>query len=337
MSAVERPVDQDRKSRQDPNLEGELLNGPAVEELLTRLKQDMRHGKPGQDAIAAALQAIQRLALEADVEGLAEETAEARPAKGRTCPACGNPNREGNRFCSRCGVALPEAAIEEERRAGVASARSRDEAQPSGQHHYHHHYHHHYFSPGEGGPAAANSEPRPPSAAAAARDAVRLRAPLTGPSLSRAEAAVRQLTQDWALACNTKQLDDLVDLYAADALVFRPNVPPVRGTAAIREFFFGLLDAGMGEVEMEPIRAEVLGDVAYEAGRCKSLVPVALSKRREERGKYVLVLNRATPAGEWKIATDSWSGDLNLGAPVEPSKANVPGPGGAMPKPPRKP
>jgi ketosteroid isomerase-like protein len=334
MSAVGEAVDQDSKSGQDANLEGDLLHDPAVEELLARLKQDMRHGKPGQDSIAGALQAIQRLALESDVEGLAEETAETRPARGPKCPACGNPNREGNRFCSRCGVALPEAASED---TGVRMARSRDEEQPSGQHHYHHHYHHHYFSPGEGGSAAGNSEPRPPSAAAAARDALRLRAPLTGPSLSRAEAAVRQLTQDWALACNTKQLDDLVNLYTADALVFRPNVPPVRGTSAIREFFFGLLDAGMGEVEMEPIRAEVLGDVAYEAGRCKSLVPVALSKRREERGKYVLVLNRATPAGEWKIVTDSWSGDLNLGAPVEPSKPNVPGAGGGIPKPARKP
>jgi len=37
------------------------------------------------------------------------------------------------------------------------------------------------------------------------------------------------------------QLDDLVELYLPDALVQRPNVPSVRGTAAIREFFFGLL------------------------------------------------------------------------------------------------
>src|SRR5205085_8195977 len=112
----------------------------------------------------------------------------------------------------------------------------------------------------------------------------RTRIPLAGTALSRAETAVRKLSQDWAFACNTKHLDDLVELYMPDAIVLRPNVPAVRGTAAIREFFFSVLDSGLGEVELEPLRVEVFGEIAYEAGRCKSLVPVAMSKRREERG-----------------------------------------------------
>ena len=119
------------------------------------------------------------------------------------------------------------------------------------------------------------------------------------------------MTQDWALACNVKQLDDLVELYLPDATVLRPNVPAVRGAAAIREFFFGLLDAGMSEVEMDPLRVELFGDFGYEAGRCKSLVPSAAGKRREERGKYLVLLNRQAN-GEWKILADSWSSDLSL-------------------------
>ena len=47
--------------------------------------------------------------------------------------------------------------------------------------------------------------------------------------------------------------------YAVDAIVLRPNVPPVRGTAAIHEFFVGVLDAGLGEVDMEPLRVEIFG------------------------------------------------------------------------------
>ena len=119
--------------------------------------------------------------------------------------------------------------------------------------------------------AFAGPEQRPTSGPIA-RD-VRPRTPLAGASVSRSEAAVRKLTQDWALACNNKQLDDLVDLYGADAVVLRPNVPPVRGTAAIREFFFSVLDAGLGEVEMDTLRVEIFGDLAYEAGRCQMLVP----------------------------------------------------------------
>ena len=163
-----------------------------------------------------------------------------------------------------------------------------------------------------------------------ARDA-RARNP-AGASLSRAESAVRKLTQDWALACNTKQLEDLVDLYGADAVVLRPNVPLVRGMAAIREFFFGLLDAGLGEVEMEPLRVEIFGDIAYEAGRCKMLVP-SMGKRREDRGKYLLTLARQ--AGEWKILADCWSSDLSLGSNVDssPAKSALPSPGSPGAKP----
>ncbi len=104
-----------------------------------------------------------------------------------------------------------------------------------------------------------------------------------------------------------------------------PNVPAVRGAAAIREFFFGLLDAGMSEVEMDSQRAELFGDYGYDTGRCKSLVPSAVGKRREERGKYLVLLNRQAN-GDWKIVADSWSSDLSLGgvteSPVKPGSSS---------------
>ncbi len=129
--------------------------------------------------------------------------------------------------------------------------------------------------------------------------------------LSRAEAAIRRIAQEWVMACNTKHLDDMVELYTADALVLRSNCPPIRGAAAVREFFFGALDAGLGEVEVDPLRVEVAGDLAYEAGRCKALIPSATGKRREERGKYLWVCARQSN-GEWKLAADCWSSDLTL-------------------------
>jgi uncharacterized protein (TIGR02246 family) len=159
------------------------------------------------------------------------------------------------------------------------------------------------------------------SAATPAKEVAKVRSALGGPALSRAEAALRQMTQDWALACNNKQLDDLLEFYAPDALVLRPNLPPIRGTTAIREFFFAALDSGLGDVEVEPLRVELLGDLAYEAGRCKMLVPIAVGKRREERGKYVVVFAKQKN-GEWKAVVDSWSTDLTLGAAdTVPTKA----------------
>ena len=129
--------------------------------------------------------------------------------------------------------------------------------------------------------------------------------------MSRAEAGVRRVTQEWVLACNTKHLDDVLELYGADSIVLRSNYPPMRGAAAVREFFYGALDTGLGEVEMEPLRVDIIGDLAYEAGRFKALVPSTVGKRREERGKYLWVCQRQL-GGEWKVVADCWSSDLTL-------------------------
>ena len=111
----------------------------------------------------------------------------------------------------------------------------------------------------------------------------------------------------------------------------------MRSLPAIREFLFSLLEAGLGDVEMESLRIDVMGEVALDLGRCKMLVPVAMGKRREERGKYLVLLNRQSN-GEWKIVADTWSSDLGLGVPAEPqAKPGVPL-GKPMPgPPPRKP
>ena len=312
--------------------DSDLAQNSSVDDFFRRLKQDLRQPKPGNESIAAALQAVQRLASQVDADASASAAAEI--AVSRTCLSCGSSNPVENRFCAICGVPQQDApAREPEVRPAVGL---KPAPQPAGQHHYHHHYHHHYFSSPEGGVPPAGFEPRAASGAPVARD-VHARGPAGGgASLTRAETAVRKLTQDWMMACNGKQLDDLVELYAVDAVVLRPNVPPVRGTAAIREFFFGVLDAGLGEVDMEPLRVETFGDVAFEAGRCKMLVPFTMGKRREERGKYLLTLARQ--AGDWKILADCWSSDLSLGVNADsaPPKSSVPAPPNPAFKPPRK-
>jgi ketosteroid isomerase-like protein len=89
---------------------------------------------------------------------------------------------------------------------------------------------------------------------------------------------------------------------------------------AIREFLISLLEAGLGDVEMESLRLEVMGEIALDLGRCKMLVPIAMGKRREERGKYLIVLVRQ-PTGNWKILADCWSSDLAVNSPLPPETA----------------
>jgi ketosteroid isomerase-like protein len=290
-----------------------------MDEFFNQIQSEMRRTDLSQEAVSAAFQAIQRMAHDGEPEKPMVQPAQ---VVGQ-CSSCGAENAESSRFCNGCGSPLQTGSPEKQVAGNSA-----------GQHHYHHHYHHHYFPTGQGGSASMDrSATRPVGAPVPIRDSARLKTPLSGasPAVSRAEAALRKMTQDWVQACNTKHLDDLVEIYHPDAIVLRPNVPPVRGTAAIREFFFSVLDAGLGEVELEPIRVELAGEIAYEAGRCKMLVP-HMGKRREERGKYLVTLARQ--AGEWKIIADCWSSDLSLGGGAESS--TTPAASNPATRPPRK-
>jgi len=273
--------------------------GNAIDEFLQRLPGSFRWPKPNAEAVAAAVEAIHRMSGAAAQDQAAGEADEA----GNACSGCGGSLPVGARFCVWCGI--PNQPV-----VGDATVHPQSGA---AQHHIHHHYHHLVPSQGTAsGAPSAESEPAAP----------RGRAPASaGASLGgRAEASARQVVQDWAQACNTRHIDDLLELYAADATLIRSSVPPVRSLPAIREFLISLLEAGLGDVEMESLRVEMLGEIALDLGRCKMLVPVAMGKRREERGKYLIVLARQ-PAGTWKILADCWSADVAVSAPPPESAA----------------
>jgi uncharacterized protein (TIGR02246 family) len=353
-------VDRDKKlgklfsstPAQDSEMPAIGPHNPALGEIYQRLYPEMRRPKPNQEAIAAALQAMQRLTMEADSEAVAEDVAHGTTSDPRTpCHACGHYNRTGSKFCGMCGLPLATEASESADRADLRSPalggygdeflpqtprpepeavhprdNNNDEVHPQpdappGTHHYHHHYHHHYFQGG----VASDGAPRS-NAPESAREADRLRvaAAAKGEPMSRGEAAVRRLTQEWVLACNTRQLDELMELYAPDALVLRSNLPAIRGAMAVREFFFATLEAGLGEVAVDPIRVEVLGDMAHEVGRYSALVPGTAGKRREERGKYLWVFAKQS-SGDWKLISECWSSDLTLsGAESDVPKSVIP-------------
>ena len=82
--------------------EGELAQDPTLDDFFRRLKQDLHQPKPGNESIAAALQAVQRLTSQVDADASASAAAEA--AETRACIACGSQNPLENRFCAICGV-----------------------------------------------------------------------------------------------------------------------------------------------------------------------------------------------------------------------------------------
>jgi hypothetical protein len=149
---------------------------PALAEIYQKLYPEMRRPKPNQEAIAAALQAMQRLTMKMDSEAAVEETtpegsSDATLGSLAACPSCGHHNREGNKYCGMCGLSVdaatealptsepstlesPPLELPDFARELVQMPQPAPEAAhevhppvgaPAGAHHYHHHYHHHYL------------------------------------------------------------------------------------------------------------------------------------------------------------------------------------------------
>src|SRR5436305_15293114 len=81
----------------------EILPNSAADEFFGRMKHDFRRPKPSEEAIASALQAIQKLTGEITLEYSRKVPAENSAEK---CPKCGGPNSALNRFCGYCGTLM---------------------------------------------------------------------------------------------------------------------------------------------------------------------------------------------------------------------------------------
>jgi uncharacterized protein (TIGR02246 family) len=340
------PVDPDRNPRKpkpsqpnpaaQENSGGDPLPNSAADDFFVKMKRDFRRPKPSEEAVAAALHAIQTLAGEAaehEVEGtFTEDSLEQEPVTqiaGATCPKCGAGNSGSNRFCGSCGTALArrtkpattqapaDAPLSEKRireqtsRAQTSPQRTSLEPPPRGdsarEQHIHHH-HHHYFPESVVKPSLANE--------ANATLSGELAEPQLTP-IAAAETAIQKLVRDWTLRCNSNRLDDLLALYSPDAIVLRSNVAPAHGLAAIRELLQAALQAGLGDVELQSADAGILGDIACLTGTSRMLVPTVPGKRHEETGKFLMVARREN--GAWKILADSWCIDALPKAPAPPT------------------
>jgi uncharacterized protein (TIGR02246 family) len=293
---------------QDPESHEEVLPNAAADEFFGRMKRDFRRPKPSEEAIASALQAIQKLTGEFPVEHSFRSSAQASQEK---CPKCGGENSASNRFCGYCGTLMqrPEEHVD-------PAAKDRDS---SGQHVYHHHYHHHIFSDS---PAKEQAESLRWNSQASPVDAKQA----VVPPKEQAEStdAVQKLIQKWSRSFNARRLDELMELYSSDSIVLRPNSAPAHGKDAVRKVLESGIESGVGDVQLECAEIGIVGDFACLTGQSKMLFPTAPAKRQEATGKYLIVVRRES--GEWKIVADSWCMDAPkapmtpTGTPAAPSR-----------------
>ena len=133
-------------------------------------------------------------------------------------------------------------------------------------------------------------------------------------SLSPAdEAKIRSADSAFVAATNTGDADGVAAVYADDAALLAPNLPPQKGRDAIKAFWGGFLDAYTVRFEVASDTIEGRGDLAYNRGHYRfTAVPKAKGVPGvADEGKFVEILKKQ-PDGSWKYVVDMYSSNLAL-------------------------
>jgi uncharacterized protein (TIGR02246 family) len=134
------------------------------------------------------------------------------------------------------------------------------------------------------------------------------------------ETAIRAINPAWFAAHKAGDADGLVALYADDAVLSIPGVPPVRGRAAIREALAkdiaDMAAAGLTNNAGASPEFGVSGDLGWE---WSTFTVTDKSGATVDAGKYVTVYGRRD--GKWLIIRDIWNSDAPVAAPAPNASA----------------
>jgi uncharacterized protein (TIGR02246 family) len=130
--------------------------------------------------------------------------------------------------------------------------------------------------------------------------------------LSEADlAAIRATDSAFVAAANAGNVDGVAAVYASDAALLPPNLPPQKGREAIRSFWGGFLKAYTVRFEIGSDTIEGRGDLAYNLGHYRfTAVPKAKGDPGvADEGKFVEILKKQ-PDGSWRYVVDMYSSNL---------------------------
>jgi ketosteroid isomerase-like protein len=122
--------------------------------------------------------------------------------------------------------------------------------------------------------------------------------------------AVQAADAAWAKAASARNLDDLVSLYADDAIVMPPNVAMATDKASQRTAWAKILVPGSDiSFSVGKTEASKAGDLVYDVG-VYSLIKKTGKVQTTDGGKYLTVWKKQAD-GSWKMEAQSWNSDAN--------------------------
>ena len=142
-------------------------------------------------------------------------------------------------------------------------------------------------------------------------------APPLAVDTQKEEQAIRALDADWNAAIAKKDLDAIVNLYAADGATMWPDAPPSKGTAAIRAAWIELMKTPgiSATIVVDRLQVAESGDMAFDEGHVDLEVDTPQG-RAKETVKYLVGWKKV--GGAWKVAYDMYNANALAPSPPPP-------------------
>jgi uncharacterized protein (TIGR02246 family) len=117
---------------------------------------------------------------------------------------------------------------------------------------------------------------------------------------------LQRANDGWNSAFNSGNADAVAALYTPDAVVLPSNHAVVRGTSAIKDFWNGLIAAGVKDHGIELIDAQSVGEIAYATGKwsANGLGEGGATQRYEGT---VVTIFRSQGDGSWRACLHTWN------------------------------
>ena len=122
------------------------------------------------------------------------------------------------------------------------------------------------------------------------------------------DQAIRAVADQYVKATLAGDAKAIATLYAEDAIEMPPNEPPVKGRAAIQQYYEKQFKQGkMSSFTLDHFEARAAGDIGYDVGTYRQNMTPASGTAMDDSGKFIVILERT--AGKWLVAYAIYNSD----------------------------
>ena len=117
---------------------------------------------------------------------------------------------------------------------------------------------------------------------------------------------VKNANDRWNAAFNRGDAAAVAELYTADGTVLPHTHAVIKGSAAIADFWAGMISAGVKDHGIELLDAQDAGDLAYSNGKWWANGSGDNGQAQRFEGTIVTILRKQSD-GSWKTCLHTWN------------------------------